>query len=175
MTYPSSSLEALDAGGAFQIGGGSFNYGQDYTETAIRAMFKPAVPTPTNVIPLLFDALSKLPLEALAYFKDMIPDAIEGAFDTVSGAAGAIAGAIDGIMSAMAEAGKFLAEVVFNDWLANVFSGVSNALNQIIDILRGLIVTPINAAVQGVKDWWAANTSNVNRSEERRVGKECRL
>ncbi|MDF3308701.1 hypothetical protein P3H15_27160 [Rhodococcus sp. T2V] len=37
------------------------------------------------------------------------------------------------------------------DFLANL----DRILQQIVDILRGLVVTPINEAVQGVKDWFA--------------------
>lgn len=43
-------------------------------------------------------------------------------------------------------------------WVNNLTSGLGNVqqmVNQIADIINGLVVTPINAAVQGVKDWFA--------------------
>lgn len=56
-------------------------------------------------------------------------------------------------------------------FIGGKWSGLGNAqtmLQQIADILNGLIVTPINSAVQGVKDWFAGlvgwqstTTSNV--------------
>lgn len=35
-------------------------------------------------------------------------------------------------------------------------TGAVSELNQIRDILRGLVVTPINSAIQDIKDWWTA-------------------
>jgi hypothetical protein len=42
-------------------------------------------------------------------------------------------------------------------WVNNLTSGLGDVqlmANQIADILRGLVVTPINAAIAGVKDWF---------------------
>lgn len=46
------------------------------------------------------------------------------------------------------------------------FTSVQNIVNQIMDILRGIVVTPINSAIAGVKDWfenlvgWRSNTTD---------------
>jgi hypothetical protein len=40
--------------------------------------------------------------------------------------------------------------------LVTGLTGAVAELNQIRDILRGLVVTPINSAIQDIKDWWAA-------------------
>lgn len=146
MTYPSTPLTAIGSGEAFQIGGGDYKFGQNYTEGIIRGMFTPTMPNPTNALQLLRDALLKLPLEALQAFKDLLPDMIEGAWDTVTSAT-------DAIMGALTNVAEFLHIGDWDDWLATSWNNINQVINQIIDILTGLIVTPINAAVQGVKDW----------------------
>ena len=42
----------------------------------------------------------------------------------------------------------------WDDWLADTWAHTQAEANQIRDILAGLIVTPINSAVQAIKDWW---------------------
>ncbi|AKU45325.1 minor tail protein [Mycobacterium phage Madruga] len=49
----------------------------------------------------------------------------------------------------------------WDDWLATAFSPLNSILNQIIDILRGIPTTPINSAVQGVKDWWQDTVNGI--------------
>ncbi|AXH48808.1 minor tail protein [Mycobacterium phage Steamy] len=146
MNYPETPTGALDAGGAFVIGGGSFNYGQDYNEQVVRKLFTPPVPTPANAISLLRKQLSNMPLEALQYFKDLIPDWAEGAFDTVAGAVDAIVGALTGVVT-------FLTENAFTQWVNSQFKNLQTMFQQVVDILSGVLVTPINAAVGAVKDF----------------------
>ncbi|OBF77102.1 hypothetical protein [Mycolicibacterium fortuitum] len=43
----------------------------------------------------------------------------------------------------------------WDDWLADTWTNAQAEANQIRDILAGLVVTPINSAVQAIKDWWA--------------------
>lgn len=43
----------------------------------------------------------------------------------------------------------------WDDWLADTWTHAQAEANQIRDILAGLVVTPINSAVQAVKDWWS--------------------
>lgn len=147
--YPDNSFDAYDADGAVEIGGGDYKFGQDYNETIVRAMFSPKVPTPTNALSLLSQQLHKMPLEALQFFKDLIPDAIEGAFNTVSGAVNAILGAIRNIPA-------FLHMDEWGSWLNTTWNNLNRMVNQIIEIFSGLIITPINAAIQGVKDWFGS-------------------
>lgn len=42
----------------------------------------------------------------------------------------------------------------WDDWLADTWAHTQAEANQIRDVLAGLIVTPINSAVQSIKDWW---------------------
>ncbi|QNJ55825.1 minor tail protein [Mycobacterium phage PainterBoy] len=158
--YPKDPNHAIGSDGAFEIGGGDWSFGQDYTENAIRALFTMPAITMDNALDLLEEHLLKVPLEALQGFKDLLPDVIDGAFDTV-------AGAVRAIMNALAAPLKFLLEADWQEWINNTWSGFQAAVNQIIDILRGLIVTPINQAVQDIKDWWNAqkNKTQLLRSD----------
>lgn len=63
-------------------------------------------------------------------------------------------------------------------FISGKWTGLGNAqtmLQQIADILNGLIVTPINSAVQGVKDWfaslvgWQSSTSSLLSSTTARL------
>jgi len=72
--------------GAFTVGGGDFSFGQSYTESTIRSLFQPPVPNSANAVDLLGQQLSKMPLEVLQFFKDIIPDPVEEAFETIDGA-----------------------------------------------------------------------------------------
>ncbi|QGH79702.1 minor tail protein [Gordonia phage Anon] len=123
-------VEAPD--GAFVIGGG---YGQDVTEQSVRGLFM--VPSIGSGSPfaLLQSQLSKLPIDALKPFKPMIPGATDNDFlDVPSAVSKIMSNLVDG-------AGK-------------VLDLLNRAVNQVIDIFRGLVITPINEAVQGVKDWF---------------------
>jgi hypothetical protein len=99
-----------------------------------------------SVVNLVTDTLFGLPLEVLQLFDGLIPDVLEGAFDTVSGAIGAITGFIQGM-------GPLLSSV-FQSFIELSYNVLSSAFNQIMDIVQGLIVTPINGAVAGFKDWF---------------------
>ncbi|AWY03849.1 minor tail protein [Gordonia phage Nedarya] len=132
--------------GAFVIGGG---FGQDIDEPDVKSLF--AIPNPTslgNAVDILGDQLGKLPLEALEGFRVLVPDGIENAFTSTAEAVGRIIGALT-------EAPRLL---------------LSRIVNQIMEIFQGLVVTPVNAAVQGVKDWfmnlvgWRGNTEDNHRS-----------
>lgn len=159
-TYPDSILGAEDADGAFEIGGGDYKFGQDYNETVVRAMFAPKVPTPTNALALLAEQLRKMPLEALQFFKDLIPDAIEGAFNTVSGAVNAILGAIRNVPA-------FLQIDKWDDWLIGTWNTLERTVKQIMDIFTGLIVVPINEAVQGVMEWFGNFWQNAQATAQK--------
>ena len=153
--YPSDSLESIGADGAFQVGDGS-GYGQNDNEATIKKMYTPTVPTPGNAIGLLQKELTKMPLEALSFFKDMLPDVVEGAFDTVGGAVQAI---IAGLSSAV----TFLTSGQFAAWVGSTFNNLATEARQVFDVLSGAIVTPITAAVQAVKDWWFALTAKTSK------------
>lgn len=169
MTYPTSPNDAFDAGGAFVIGGGDFNFGQDYTESLIKTFFKVPAPTIGGAIEALRQSLLRLPLEALQVFRDLIPDSVEFVWDTVTGA-------VDAIISSLLDSPLFVPFSAFNDFLntlltnpgevlgmieQSLVNGLTSALgllnsawNQLEDIINGVIITPINSAVAAFRDWF---------------------
>ena len=137
--------------GAFEIGGGSTHYGQDYTEAAVRNMFAIPAPNPLNALNLLQDQLAKLPLEALQLFKDLIPDPIEDMFETVGGA-------VDAIMGALTNNPLFLAISTFQQFLEDLWNNPGEVINQIgQDMVDGLVELSINVgqAAQDFSDFLA--------------------
>ncbi|AEK07306.1 minor tail protein [Mycobacterium phage Myxus] len=138
--WPTNPLEAIGADGAFQIGGGDWGFGQNYTESVVRSLFQPTTPTPGNALALLEQQLAKMPLEVLKGFEGLIPGGSD-AFSTVPKAVATIMGSLTDSVRA---------------GLETVVTSMQTILNQILEILGGGIVTPINGAVQAVKDWWTA-------------------
>ncbi len=125
--------------GAFQIGGGTSHWGQDYTEQGIKALFTIPVPTPLNSLDLLRQQLEKLPLDVLQMFKDLIPDPLENAFEAIGTAVDAIMDSlIDPIWKGIQAAVDFLTDL----W------------NQLADLVQGIIITPLNGAMSVIADWW---------------------
>ncbi|AOZ61272.1 minor tail protein [Mycobacterium phage DarthPhader] len=146
-TYPTTPQGALDAGGAFVIGGGDFKFGQDYNETVIKNMFSVPLPTSGSAVAILQQQLSRLPLESLQYFKNLIPGTIDDDFIDIATAVGTI-------LANLANLPRALLTGDFDHWVSQTFNIVSKELTQIMEILGGIFVTPINQAVQQVKDWW---------------------
>ncbi|QFP95516.1 minor tail protein [Mycobacterium phage GaugeLDP] len=155
MSYPTSPLEAIGADGAFEIGGGDFGFGQGYTENLIKNMFQVPMPTSGNAIAILQEQLTRLPLESLQYFKGLIPGTVDDDFIDV-------ATSVATIMGNLASLPRALLEGDFNEWLQTSFQVISTEVRQIFEIIQGLIVTPINSAVQAFKDWFAALTGRVS-------------
>ncbi|AIK69069.1 minor tail subunit [Mycobacterium phage Trike] len=153
MTAPHQSpnqgmLEKWLGSGAFEVGGGDFNWGQDYDEQTVRALFEIPV-NALNAFELLEEQLLKLPPEALKVFAPLIPDAVEEDFlDTAT--------AVAKILDSLSDLPVALLKGEFDEWVEGTFETLSVEVRQIIDILAGLVVTPINGAVQAVKDWWTA-------------------
>lgn len=154
--YPESLLAAEDAGGAFQIGS---NWGQDYTESSIRALWQVPSPTPINALNIFRQSLMKLPLEALKGFEGILTDVAEGTFN-------AVGTAVDAIMNALLGTVTFLTHNAFTEWVGSAFHGLAVEARQVWDILAGLIVTPINAAVSAVKAWWISLTGKTQHLDE---------
>ncbi|QAY13556.1 minor tail protein [Mycobacterium phage Nebs] len=146
--------------GAFELGGGDSSWGQDYTENAVRALFEVPIGSVLTAFDVLEEQLLKLPLEALRYFKPLIPGATENDFVDVYTAVAKIIDNLTDLPMALLK-GEFL------EWLGGTYAVLSTEVRQILEILSGLIVTPINSAVQGVKDWWnliTGKTSKLNTS-----------
>lgn len=148
-TYPTSPLAAIGADGAFEIGGGAFDFGQGYTENLIKNMFEVPMPTSGNAVEVLTQQLSRLPLEALQYFKQIIPGTVDDDFIDV-------AASVTTVIANLSNLPKGLLTGDFNQWVSGTFDPVSTEVRQLLEILGGLTVTPINSAVQGVKDWWTS-------------------
>lgn len=87
MTTPTPSLTAPD--GAFTIGGGEWNYGQNMTESIGKSLFMLPEPSPENILDILRIALERLPLDALKIFQPILGLA-EDIFTNVGGAVAAI-------------------------------------------------------------------------------------
>ncbi|QJD52084.1 minor tail protein [Mycobacterium phage MA5] len=144
---PGTELEKWLGTGAFELGGGDFNYGQDLTEAAVRSLFEMPAITILNAVDLLEEQLLKMPVEALKVFAPLIPDAIEDDFiDTAM--------AVAKIIDALTDGPAALLRGEFDEWLESTFGTLATEVQQILEILAGFVVTPINSAVQAVKDWW---------------------
>ncbi|SHS97771.1 Uncharacterised protein [Mycobacteroides abscessus subsp. abscessus] len=152
MTSPNQPAPA----GAFVIGGGELAYGQDYTKDIVESLFKLPSINAGNAIDLLRDQLLKLPLEALKVFAPLIPDSIEKDFTSV-------VKAVTSILRVLTSVPRSFSWQEWQAWIGNTFNVVTTELRQIMEILAGLIVTPINAAVQAVKDFWAALMGKTSR------------
>lgn len=114
MTYPDNPQDAGGlADGAYIIGGGSENFGQDHNETAIRNLFKVPKPTIGNMLTVIEDSLNRVPLDSLKGFEGLV-DADEGAFDNQSSAVATILGSINEIPA-------FTSNQSFSDWVGNLF------------------------------------------------------
>ncbi|AZV00826.1 minor tail protein [Mycobacterium phage Malec] len=153
-TYPTTPLEAIGADGAFEIGGGDFNFGQGYTEQLIRDMVRVPMPTNGNAVQILQDQLKKLPLESLQFFKHIIPGTVDDDFIDITTSVGTI-------ISNLANLPKALLSGDFDEWVSSTYQVVSTEVKQILEILGGLIVTPINEAVQAVKDWYHQQQNDI--------------
>ncbi|AVR76614.1 minor tail protein [Mycobacterium phage Coog] len=141
---------------AFVIGD---DWGQNFTEEIIRGQFQIPEINLGNALLVMRDQLLKLPLEALEVFKPIIPDWIEDDFANV-------ANAVSKIMEILTEPIRFLLEADWQAWIANTWNGFATIVNQIVDILRGLTVTPINQAIQDIKDWWNRITGKTQHLTE---------
>lgn len=155
--YPSSSAGALDASGAFVIGGGpltpdgeilgtGYGFGQGYTEELMQQLFKLPAPNMENAIELLTDQLLKLPLDALKMFKDIIPDPVEEMFEAVETAVEAIINALTDVpFKGLLNTLKLICEFLRNNPLAQCIAQLSGNAEDFIETfvqnLFGLVDT----------------------------------
>ncbi|ASR77137.1 minor tail protein [Mycobacterium phage MyraDee] len=160
MTAPNqpmpTSLATMLGVGAFQIGGGGTSFGQDINESFVNALVKVPLATLDTMFDILRDVLLKLPLEALEAFKSLIPEWISQPITDVGQA-------VEHILAALDPRKIPLNLADFQVWVSTTFNTVSVELRQIMEILGGLIVTPINGAVQAVKDWWNQITGKTSK------------
>ncbi|UVK64084.1 minor tail protein [Mycobacterium phage Caviar] len=157
---PGAELEKWLGTGAFEVGGGDWNFGQDFTEEAVRSLFEMPAITLLNALDLLEEQLLKMPIEALRVFAPLIPDAVEDDFvDVVT--------AVAKIIDTLTDGPAALLRGEFEEWLQDTFGTFATEVQQILEILAGIVVTPINSTVQAVKDWWnliTGRTQGLNSS-----------
>lgn len=144
MSYPTDSSGAMDAGGAFEIGS---NWGQDLTESSVKALYTPTSPTMDGALDEFAGQLGGLPLDTLKAFQPLISGATDSDFADTSSA-------IAKIMSSLNNEPTFLNSAKWNDWLGSVWDDLVTMFNQVCDIFNGLIVTPFNTVVNGILEWF---------------------
>lgn len=105
-----------------------------------------------------FNSPSFNPLAAAGDFIDMILAPV-GKLATLIG--GLLSGnVIPGLDASKIISGQFAQDMIAG--LGGVLNGINSMVNQVIDIFRGVLVTPINQALQDVKDWWNAITGKTS-------------
>lgn len=105
-----------------------------------------------------FNSPSFNPLAAAGIFIDMILAPV-GKLATLIG--GLLSGSvIPGLDASKIISGQFAQDMIAG--LGGVLSGINSMINQVIDIFRGVLVTPINQALQDLKDWWNAITGKTS-------------
>ena len=141
MTTP--ALVAPD--GAFTVGGGEWNFGQNMTEELGKSLFLLPELTPATVLTVLRLALERLPLDALKGFQTALGLAEELFNDAGS--------AITAILEAFVTRPVMQTVAAFNAWLTATFGPLNTLINQLLDVLQGNVVTPINETIQNVITW----------------------
>lgn len=132
--------------GAVTVGGGEWKYGQTVNEIAARAAFEFPMPTPENMLELLRIALERLPVEALQPFAAFL-GIVDGVFTTA-------AEAVESILASLIDRPVFQTLTAFTAWLTATFGPLNTQFNQLLDILQGNIVTPINTTIANVVTWF---------------------
>ncbi|AOQ27959.1 minor tail protein [Mycobacterium phage Mundrea] len=146
---PGGELAKWLGSGAFVVGGGDANWGQEYDEATVRSLFEVPVFNMLNAVEVLEEMLLKLPVDALKMFAPLIPGAVADDFIDVATGVGKI-------IDALTDAPAALMRGEWMQWIGSTFNTLSTEVRQILEILAGFIVTPVNSAVQAVKDWWNA-------------------
>ncbi|WP_237080848.1 hypothetical protein [Mycobacteroides abscessus] len=106
---------------------------------------------------------------------DLVED-LRGMVDAIGGVVNSGAANIQARLQAITADGKITASEIVGLIQQAQVSGLAimqTVINQILDILNGNIVTPINSLVQGVKDWFGLNqnkTSALNSSGQLDAG-----
>lgn len=131
--------------GAVSVGGGTWNYGQTMNEDIGRSLFEFPMPTFDNMLDLLRLALERLPIDALQPWADFL-GIVDGVFSSVGQA-------VDEIIGALVENVGMTVQA-FGEWLTEFFSPLSSLFNQLLDVLQGNVVVPINEAISGIIDWF---------------------
>lgn len=148
-----TGLSDLVGFGAFQVGSG---FGQGTLESGVESLIHGAAPSLVQIftdlpafIEQLGSWLSTLPLQALQMMAMYIPGAenVIDEFQTVEGAVAQILAPIkSSVNTILTNVENFVTE--------DIFGPIQTIVNQILSIVQGLNVTPLNDAVQAFKDWF---------------------
>ena len=156
MTTPNQgvppTLETLLGIGAFQIGGGAYQYGQNITQNIINSLIQgpgvlinQGITGAASAISQIAAYLQTLPIEALRMLQAFIPGAVFDDFINVGTAVTTILGAIETSVRMTVDQ--------FTDWITTVYNILLTEVHQILDAIQGFVVTPITARVTGFVDW----------------------
>ncbi|QLF84595.1 minor tail protein [Mycobacterium phage Gail] len=156
MDWPTNPLEAIGADGAFEIGGGEFDFGQGYTETLVKNLF--AIPTPDvgNALDLLRDQLLKLPLETLQKIGAIMPDVLPGDFDTPLSSVNKIMSSLsDPVFFKRADWQDFLDQIkgAVGGTIEDLIEKFNHTRDQAIQIIKDLLTGLTGATDDDILDW----------------------
>ncbi|WKW87247.1 minor tail protein [Mycobacterium phage Chargerpower] len=145
-TWPTTPSGAIGADGAFEIGGGEFDFGQQYTENIVKSLF--TIPSAASGDPLaiLRDQMLKLPLDVLKSLKDYIPGASDGDFLNVSSA-------VTKILESLILKPSFLSEddfQAFIDAITGLTGGDASDVLAVLDSIRDDATQAIRDALTGI-------------------------
>lgn len=146
-----TGLEDLIGYGAYQVSSGG--YGQGTSESGIMDLIHGAAPTLANgftdltgFLGQIENFLLSMPLQALQMLMPYLPDVVVSAFDTVEGAVSSIMGYLGSSF------GHTVNEL--ETWLTTTFQPLSSLFNQVVDILQGNVIVPINTAMANIQSWF---------------------
>jgi hypothetical protein len=115
------------------------------TEELGKSLFLLPELTPETVLTVLRLALERLPLDALKGFQAAL-----GLAENLFNDAGS---AITAILDAFVARPIMQTVEAFTEWLNETFGPLNTIINQLLDVLQGNVVTPINETIQNVIDW----------------------
>lgn len=159
MTTPNqglpSTIETLLGIDAYTAGDGTgTHYGQNIGADLVMSLINGGAPTLAQAFEDLPSFLVKLaeflvtmPLDALKALRSFLPGTSADDFEDGPTAVNTIINAL-GLNHLKMTLTHFLA------WVADFFDPLVTIINQILDIVRGVLVTPINEGVQAFKDWF---------------------
>lgn len=139
------TIEALAASdGAFTIGGGEWNYGQNMTEELGKSLFMLPELTPENIMTILRLALERLPLDALKAFQPAMGLAAELFND--------VGTAVTTIIENLLDRPIMQTVIEFTDWVNETFQPLRDLFDSLVAILSGNF-SAVPAALSGVNTW----------------------
>jgi hypothetical protein len=100
------------------------NFGQDFTDNAVRSLFEIPITTFANMLEVFTSLLLRIPLEALKVFAPIIPGGLDNFTDVLTG--------VNAIVGSLTDVVQFLTVDVFTGFLAAIGSGDPEAVAQLL-------------------------------------------